>query len=551
MLRIMATAFKNQPLERPFGTDFKENGGTIGRSTESTIILPDDKRYISRIQASVRFTEGRYLLSHHGSAIQTLLNGEPVPDDSEVELRDGDELRIADYVLQVSLLGNPRQNSTAPDPFADLFSEPLSDQSSYRESSPRPSVTAKQSDGISGKPLEAPRSNASSSSLIPDDFDPFAETMTLNDSPAPVISEGMHQAPASGPSLDETFGLRDDGSNDPLAFFGSGAASESERRAIPAQSRNSVRSTSDHAPLMDTAFRAPRPQLHNDHARHDGRAEEPNARSATSPDDMVLSWQTAPQADSAPAIKSVSLPPAHDVAPPVRRPEMRGADLPGASVESVPGATQAHKREGAVAELELLRAFLAGAGIPEDAVRGGLTPESARLLGQLLHEAVRGTLDLLLARALTKREIRADVTVIVARENNPLKFSPNADAALRNLISPQGAGFMNPMDAMRDAFNDLRSHQFGFMAGMRGALEGVLARFEPAQLEQTLTRNRMRDALLPATRRARLWQLYEELYRDIMKEAEDDFQTLFGREFLRAYEAQIAKLEAEDAATTR
>jgi predicted component of type VI protein secretion system len=61
----------------------------------------------------------------------------------------------------------------------------------------------------------------------------------------------------------------------------------------------------------------------------------------------------------------------------------------------------------------------------------------------------------------------------------------------------------------------------------------------------------MRDALLPATRRARLWQLYEELYRDIMKEAEDDFQTLFGREFLRAYEAQIAKLEAEDAATTR
>jgi len=266
---------------------------------------------------------------------------------------------------------------------------------------------------------------------------------------------------------------------------------------------------------------------------------------------MVLSWQTAPQADSSPAIKSVSLPPGHDAAPPVRRPEMRRTDLPGASVESVPVASQAHKREGAVAESELLRAFLAGAGIPEDAVRGGLTPESARLLGQLLHEAVRGTLDLLLARALTKREIRADVTVIVARENNPLKFSPNADAALRNLISPQGTGFMNPMDAMRDAFNDLRSHQFGFMAGMRGALEGVLARFEPAQLEQTLTRNRMRDALLPATRRARLWQLYEELYREVMKEAEDDFQTLFGREFLRAYEAQIAKLEAEDAATTR
>ena len=34
---------------------------------------------------------------------------------------------------------------------------------------------------------------------------------------------------------------------------------------------------------------------------------------------------------------------------------------------------------------------------------------------------------------------------------------------------------------MRDAYDDLRAHQFGFLAGMRAALEGMLKRFDPAR----------------------------------------------------------------------
>jgi FHA domain-containing protein len=201
----------------------------------------------------------------------------------------------------------------------------------------------------------------------------------------------------------------------------------------------------------------------------------------------------------------------------------------------------------------LLRAFLAGAGVNDLRIPGGLTPEFMHLLGEVMHEALRGTLELLLARALTKREVRAQATVIVARENNPLKFSPTVEAALANLLSAQSPsqGFMTPVDAIRDAYNDLRSHQFGFMAGMRAALAGVLARFDPAQLEQRLTRKTVMGSVIPSSRRAKLWELYEQLYRDISREADDDFQTLFGREFLRAYEAQIEKLEQEDAGDKR
>ena len=168
------------------------------------------------------------------------------------------------------------------------------------------------------------------------------------------------------------------------------------------------------------------------------------------------------------------------------------------------------------------------------------------MLGEILREATQGTLDLLLARAMIKREVRAEMTMIVARENNPLKFSPNVEAALAHLLAPQARGFMPPVQAMQDAYDDLRSHQFAFMAGMRAALAGVLQRFNPTELEERLTRRSMMDSLLPMNRKARLWDLFGELYGDISKEAEDNFHALFGKEFLRAYEAQIEKLQRED-----
>jgi FHA domain-containing protein len=174
-----------------------------------------------------------------------------------------------------------------------------------------------------------------------------------------------------------------------------------------------------------------------------------------------------------------------------------------------------------------------------------LSPEMLERIGQLLRHATQGTLDLLLARAMTKRELRADATMIAPKGNNPLKFSPDAAVALGHLLGPQKSGFMAPVDAMRDAYDDLRSHQFGFMAGLRAALAAVLHRFDPAVLEHRLATKTLLDSLLPMNRHAKLWSSYEELYREIASEAEGDFHMLFGREFLKAYEEQVSRLERE------
>jgi FHA domain-containing protein len=191
---------------------------------------------------------------------------------------------------------------------------------------------------------------------------------------------------------------------------------------------------------------------------------------------------------------------------------------------------------------ELLRALLAGARLRDIEIPGGLTPQLMHQLGQLLQEATRGLLDLLAARASTKREVRADMTVIVAADNNPLKFAPNMEAALTHLLVPRGRGFMPPTRAVADAYDDLRNHQLGFMAGMRSALAVVLARFDPAELEKRLTEYSMVDSFLPTNRKAKLWDLFAQVYGEISKERESDFRALLGQEFLRTYREHVAKL---------
>ena len=188
-----------------------------------------------------------------------------------------------------------------------------------------------------------------------------------------------------------------------------------------------------------------------------------------------------------------------------------------------------------------MEAFLRGLGVPVR-LPAGLSPELMEQIGVMLREATQGTLELLTARALTKREVRAEVTMIVSKGNNPLKFSPDVGFALSQLLAPQGRGFMPPKEAMRDAYDDLRAHQIGVAAGMRAALGSVLGHFTPEQLEAQLSKKSLLDNVLPGNRKARLWDLFEQKHNEISRDAEDNFHSIFGREFLKAYEAQIEQL---------
>lgn len=95
---------------------------------------------------------------------------------------------------------------------------------------------------------------------------------------------------------------------------------------------------------------------------------------------------------------------------------------------------------------------------------------------------------------------------------------------------------------MRDAYQDLRAHEFGVMVGMRAALEHVIKQFAPEALEQNITAKSRLDAIFTANRKAKLWDQFVKLYADIAREAEDDFHMLFGKAFLKAYQEQLDRL---------
>ncbi|MBK5436903.1 type VI secretion system-associated FHA domain protein TagH [Pseudomonas sp. TH32] len=189
----------------------------------------------------------------------------------------------------------------------------------------------------------------------------------------------------------------------------------------------------------------------------------------------------------------------------------------------------------------VFQALLQGLGLEN--LHTTRTPvELAHLVGEMLRTATGGTMAVLMARALTKRESHIDMTMIGAHSNNPLKFFPDPHSALTQMLTADSPAYMRPVKAMGAAFDDLKAHELAVIAGMKAALGAVVQRFDPARVEQRRTTHGALDKWMPARRKARLWDRLVERYEDLARDADEDLQRLFGELFSVAYEEQVARL---------
>ena len=536
---------------------FDELGGSIGRADHNQLVLPDPERSISRVHAKIVFRAGGYVVVDNGSN-PIVLNGKPLDSGSEQPLKAGDKLQIGAYLLDVS----DAVQGGSSDPFADLFGDLggnlVAGAASAQVLAPR--VAAGQAAAAWPQtpawPPAAAAPHSPAAGQIPQDWDPFAvETEPLR---APGLGiAGPAGAPAS-PRAELSFGSGGMESLDDLFGLSGHSAGADPLGAAPAQALLLQPNMAAHADPLQSLGR-PALIAAQSSADHGSELNTPftPAPLAAAPRDIGATGAPAPAIPSS-AIFSwdepvVTAPPG----PPSRpQPVVAATPMPvGAAATAtatatapVPAPAPAAAAATAAAEPALLAALLEGLASPGLRI-DALTPELMRLIGVLLRESTRGTVELLVARAALKREMRAEVTIIVARENNPLKFSPSAEVALQYLLAPPMPGFMKAAPAMRDAFDDLRAHQLGVMAGMKAALGGVLQRFDPQQLEAKLTAKSAISSLLPALRKARLWELFQDLFGQLSDEAADDFDELFGKAFVRAYEAQLDRLAAEPGPT--
>ena len=162
------------------------------------------------------------------------------------------------------------------------------------------------------------------------------------------------------------------------------------------------------------------------------------------------------------------------------------------------------------------------------------------MAGQIFREVVQGMMEVLVARSSLKSEFRMEQTVIKPVENNPLKFSPGVDEALENLLFNEGKGYLPPVDAVREGFNDIRAHQLSMMAGMRAAFSILMRRFDPVGLSAQYDKTLKRGLLGGIAGKGRYWEMYAGMYEEWTKDPDECFRNLFGSEFSRAYEDQMA-----------
>jgi FHA domain-containing protein len=187
----------------------------------------------------------------------------------------------------------------------------------------------------------------------------------------------------------------------------------------------------------------------------------------------------------------------------------------------------------------LIQAFLKGAGLPNVALPGGLTPEWMEMIGQLLAISVQGTVELAALRSLVKREANAEQTMVVVRNNNPLKFFSDGQTVLTQMLRKRMPGFMGPVEAMEDAHQDLHAHQLGMVAGTKAAMIDTLRRLNPKTLESEIPSYAFIDNLFPLYRKARLWDGYRKRFKEAKKELRNDSSGVFGKAFLDAYEQEV------------
>lgn len=579
-LTLVAASLNEQPLSQPITAVFDSRGGTIGRADHNTMTLPDPQRHVSRLQAEIVLHGREYLIRNVGAANPIMVGSRTLAHGELAPVQEDEVIRIGGYLLKArlgdapvpqpgpglsaltpvpspsaplvaaaapvvvappvvpavsaplvssadpfaDLLGpTPSAGGLAPasvDPFADLLgpptaaSAPIGTASSdpFADLMPPPAGVHARSAAVAA-PAPAP-------ARLPDDFDPFATPSTPLPTPeaGPVPADPFADlmGGGSGSSIDALFGLGSTATaspvmpaDDPLAGF---MAQAQSMAPVPGADPSLPGMSTDPLALFGAdAAAVPPPPLGAQPAQADHLAA---IHAAWQPPRVQSPFQAAPAPTPAP--------------------------VPAAAT-----APQPHVASAADAAA-LWAAFCQGAGID---VRVPPHEVAARLheVGRILRSAVDGALQLVAVRASTKHELRAGVTVIQQRDNNPLKFTPDARSALEQLLQPPLRGFLEGPAAMDDAMHDLVGHAIGSVAGLRAAVEGMLDRFAPEALASKLSDGSFLDNLLPMNRKARLWDLYLQHNQAIREEAQEDFHTLFGKAFVAAYQQQIERLQREGA----
>ncbi len=179
-----------------------------------------------------------------------------------------------------------------------------------------------------------------------------------------------------------------------------------------------------------------------------------------------------------------------------------------------------------------------GAGLPDSAFAARDPGELAEQLGRLLKLSTDNMKQLLEGRQQAKRLARSpNQTTVQAINNNPLKFSPTAEDALRIMFGAQSRSYLDAESAFAQGFDDLKKHQIKTYAAMQQAVTLLMKDVDPAAIEAASQSDRGLAGIM-GSRKARLWDIYVARWQAHAKRHDNGILDTFMDYFARCYDGE-------------
>ncbi|AOR65430.1 type VI secretion system-associated FHA domain protein TagH [Pectobacterium wasabiae] len=545
---IVTTKPGHQPPQ--IRCDFLPPGGTIGRGVDNNLVLPDDDRTISRLQAIVHITAtGECRLTNRGNVTRVQLNDIPLERGRQVELQDGDVLGIGDYQLLVNDLNNAPQPQAAPVAPPSAFKPTIiADEPSAEKTSNTAAIPSEIWDSLT-KEFSISDDLSKRKNTTPEQpmVHPLTAPAGVERNPEDPLAQLLSDAPLNIGQQPQNTSLFDEGD----ALFAQESIFDDRTPSTLSAQQNAAAQ-----PQVETSSTEIEPlSLFGSQSSTDARSHDDplglmmgNAVPLAQPEILVAKpEQPEPIAEAQPDTANppmdyggITLPTPQAVQrTPSPTPKGRLRIDPVASSNQA-GESTASQNSGDRLKGELLDALLEGMGLRDLQPTPQLDREQMLQFGQMLSMFSQGTVALLSSRSILKRGVKADMTMILDDANNPFKLLPSGKTVLMQMFGSRMPGFMPPRQAVRDALIDLQAHQLGMIAGIRAIIASMLQSFNPDQLEEEARQTGAVSRLgLPGSRKAALWEHFVERYGETAGEIEDDFHTLFGEAFLHAYDLEV------------
>ncbi|MCH7536276.1 MAG: type VI secretion system-associated FHA domain protein TagH [Proteobacteria bacterium] len=230
---------------------------------------------------------------------------------------------------------------------------------------------------------------------------------------------------------------------------------------------------------------------------------------------------------------------------PADKPEPKSKSKSKSKSSSKSKKTKKSLDMGVTAE-DLFDSFLDGLGISRAELNPSVNrPELMLAAGQILREFVTGTTRLLSSRANLKNAFRLDQTTVLPRANNPIKFSENTNDLIKQLLVGSEGEYLGAQDAVREVCGDLLNHQNAFLDAMNSAFIEFADRFDPVELQEGFDRT-IGSRFFGFATKVKYWQLYCDVYPIMTEKGGGRFPQMFGEEFVKAYERQVAEYRRLD-----